>query len=160
MIKKDIIYTLLALLLANCSATRHIPEGDRLYIGIKYVKFAEGDKYASGPTGKTAIEEVRHALDSAPNGSIAGSSTLRALPLGLWWYNSLYGTESKIGKWLFNTFATPPVLISNVNPELRAEVATDVLRYYGYFNGKVESHTIPDKRNNKKEWNGINFITR
>ena len=150
MIKRGIIYTLLALLLASCSITRHVPEGDRLYIGIKDVEFAEEDRYAAEPTGKTAVEEVRHALDYAPNGSIAGSSTLRVLPLGLWWYNSLYGTESKIGKWLFNTFATPPVLISKVNPELRAEVATDVLKYYGYFNGKVESEIIPSKKNNKK----------
>ena len=61
--------------------------------------------------GKTAIDEVESALSYAPNGSLIGSSTLRALPLGLWWYNAFRNSESKLGKWLFNKFATDPVLI-------------------------------------------------
>ena len=144
------IYIILTLLCVACSTTRHIPDGEQLYTGIKDVEFIEEEKFAGSPTGQTAIEEVTYALDCAPNGSIFGSSSLRGVPLGLWWYNSLHDSKSKIGQWFFSTFATPPVLISDVKPELRAQVATNILKYYGYFNGNVEAETIPDSKNPKK----------
>ncbi len=148
--RATIIYIIAALLLTSCSITRHIPDGDKLYTGIKKVEFVKADTYAKSEVGKTAVDEVRAALDYAPNGSIAGSSTMRGLPVGLWWYNALYKSKSKLGKWLFKRLANEPVLLSKVNPQLRAEVATDVLKYYGYFNGNVEATVIPNKRNKKK----------
>ena len=150
MTRRTILYILCTLLMASCSTTRYVPEGDELYIGIKDVTFTDEKENATGSVGKTAIDEARSALDYAPNGSLIGSSTLRGLPLGLWWYNALLGSESKVGKWLFKKFATEPVLISKVNPDLLADVATNVLRYYGYFNSNVEAEIIPAKRNPKK----------
>ncbi|MBR4989087.1 MAG: BamA/TamA family outer membrane protein [Bacteroidaceae bacterium] len=144
-----IIMTLLALLTA-CSTTRYITDGEQLYTGIKKIEFVEADKYAGSNTGKTAIEEVTYALECAPNGSIFGSSRWRALPLGLWWYNAFHNSDSRLGKWFFNTFATDPVLVSDVNPQLRAEVATEVLKYYGYFNGNVTSEILTDKKSPKE----------
>ena len=146
------IYTiaLLAMLLTACSTTKFISDDEQLYTGIKDIEFVESNKYATTSTGETAMEEVTCALDYAPNGAIFGSSKWRALPLGLWWYNGFHDSKTKIGKWFFNTFATDPKLISNVNPQLRAEVASEVLKYYGYFNGKVTSEIITDKKNAKK----------
>ena len=148
--KKNLLYIFATLFAISCSTTRYIPEGDKLYTGIKKVEFIDADSNATGSVGQTAIEEVRYALDYAPNGSIAGSSSLRGIPLGLWWYNSLHDSKTKVGKWFFNTFAKEPVLLSKVNPNLRADVATNVLKYYGYFNGKVESVVIPSAKNKKK----------
>lgn len=148
--KRVYIIAITALLLTACSTTRFITDGEQLYTGIKDIEFVEQDKYAGSETGKAAIDEVSYALECAPNGSILGSSKWRALPLGLWWYDGLRNAKGRLGKWLFNTFATEPVLISKVNPELRAEVATEVLKYYGYFHGKVEPEIITDKRNPKK----------
>ena len=148
--KKTIIYILTLLFALSCSTTKYVPDGDRLYIGIKDVEFVDAEANATGSVGETAMEEVRYALDYAPNGSIAGSSSLRGLPLGLWWYNALHNSESKLGKWFFNVFAKEPVLLSKVNPDLLADVATNVLKYYGYFNGKVKATIIPSKRNEKK----------
>ena len=148
--KKTIIYILTLLFALSCSTTKYVPDGDRLYIGIKDVEFVDAETNATGSVGETAMEEVRYALDYAPNGSIAGSSSLRGLPLGLWWYNALHNSESKLGKWFFNVFAKEPVLLSKVNPDLLADVATNVLKYYGYFNGKVKATIIPSKRNEKK----------
>lgn len=148
--KRAYILTLMTLLLTACSTTKLVPDGEQLYTGIKDIEFVEADKYAEGTTGETAMEEVSYALDCAPNGAIAGSSKWRALPLGLWWYNAFHDSESMLGKWFFNTFATDPVLISTVNPKLRAEVATEVLKYYGYFNGKVTSEVVTNDKNPKK----------
>ena len=150
MIKRVALYLLTILLAIACSTTRYVPEGDKLYTGIKKVEFTDAKENATGSVGKTALEEARYALDYAPNGSIAGSSTLRALPIGLWWYNGLRDSESKIGKWLFKKLANEPVLLSKVNPDLLADVATNVLKYYGYFNGNVEAEIIPSKKNPKK----------
>ena len=148
--RKAYIYCVLMLIVTACSTTKYVPDDDQLYTGIKKIEFLEAEEYASTPTGETAMEEVTYALDCAPNGSIVGSSSLRGLPIGLWWYNWFHNSKSKIGKWFYNTFATDPVLISEVNPELRAQVATDILKYYGYFNGKVVSKTNTNKKNPKK----------
>ena len=148
--RKALIITFLATLLTACSTTKLITDKEQLYIGIKEIEFVEAEKFADTTTGETAMEEVSYALECAPNGSILGSSKWRALPLGLWWYNALHDAEGKIGKWMFNTFATDPILISDVNPKLRAEVATEVLKYYGYFNGEVTSEILTDEKNPKK----------
>ena len=137
----------LALLLAACSSTKHIGEEEQLYTGIKSIEIVGEKEYATDATGKQAIDEIKAALACAPNGSIAGSSSLRGLPIGLWWYNAFYNSKSKFGRWLFDTFGRSPVLISQVDPELRAQVAGNILKYYGYFNGRAESDIITSKRN-------------
>ena len=151
MMKRTALYIFLAALLtASCSTTRYVPDGDMLYTGIKSVEFTDAEENATGPVGETALQEARYALDYAPNGAIAGSSTLRALPIGLWWYNALHDSQSKVGKWLFKKLAKAPVLISRVNPDLHADVATNILKYYGYFNSNVEAEIIPSKKNPKE----------
>ena len=63
------------MLLAACSTTKHIEDGEQLYTGIKSIEITGEEHYAASPTGQQAIEEVIAALDCAPNGAIAGSST-------------------------------------------------------------------------------------
>ena len=135
------------MLMVSCSTTQYVPDSDKLYIGIKEIVFTDAKENATGRVGQTAMDEVRYALDYAPNGSIAGSSTLRALPIGLWWYNILHNSQSKVGKWFFDKLAQEPVLLSKVNPDLLADVATNILKYYGYFNGNVEAEIIPSPKN-------------
>ena len=57
-------------------------------------------------------------------------------------YNDFVKYKKGFGKWMFNRLAAnPPVFISTVNPEVRIKVATNLLRDYGYFNGKVTYET-------------------
>lgn len=137
-------------MLSACSTTRHIADGQQLYTGIKKIEITGEEEYASSPVGQMAIDEVVAALACAPNGSVAGSSRIKTFSVGLWWYNAFYNSKGKFGRWLFDTFGTPPVLISKVNPELRAQVASNILEYYGYFNGNVTENIITDKKNSKK----------
>ena len=107
MMKRKILYILFILLAVSCSTTRYVPEGDKLYTGIKKVEFIDAEANATSTVGETAIEEVRYALDYAPNGSIAGSSSLRALPiLSTWWSKVflVFYDSSKIG-FFFYIFA-------------------------------------------------------
>ena len=147
---KIIIIFLSIATLVSCSTTRNLPEGETLYTGISKMSFVDEKENASTPIGEEAIAEITAALDCPPNASIAGSSKYRTLPFGLWWYNNFVNSKSKIGKWFFKTFATTPVLLSTVNPTLRAQVATNRLQNFGYFNGKVTEEVIYNKKNPKK----------
>ena len=103
---------------------------------------------------REAFEETREEVDAvlayAPNNSLFGSSSRRwPLPFGLWVYNGLGHTKNRIGRWIVKTFGSTPLLISNVNPEVRAKVATNTLRNYGFFCGTVDYDLIPSENPRK-----------
>lgn len=98
----------------------------------------------------TAKEEVDAVLAYPPNNSIFGSSTMSwPWKIGLWVHNGFYNAKGGIGKWIFKTFGTEPVLISQVSPEMRAKVATNTLHNYGYFHGKVDYNILSEKNPKK-----------
>lgn len=136
-------------LLAACSTTSHLPENETLYIGIDKVKVHD---QLNTPAEETAVAEVEAALDYAPNGALIGSSYARSpLQIGLWTYNALVDKPRKgFNKWFFNAFAATPVTISQVSPDIRAKVASNLLQNYGYFRGRVDFHLV-DQRNPKKQ---------
>lgn len=145
-----IAVTVFALLfIVSCSTTSNLPEGETLYTGIKSIDVVDHD---GSESADNAMEEVKAALARKPNGSILGSSTLVYPwpPLRLVLYNKYVNTEKKFGKWVFNKFATPPVLISSVNPDIRVKAATNLLHDYGYFNGNVGYELIPSKKDKRK----------
>lgn len=141
--------TLFALSLAMamaCSTTSGVPEGDKLYVGIKKIEF---ENYEDNEHFDATREEVEAALDCPPNGGLFGSSYYRSpLQTRLWIWNKFHDRETKFGKWMTNSFGKAPVLMSNVNPELRASVAQSALNVHGYFRGKVTSHEV--QTNNEK----------
>ena len=140
---------ILCCLLVSCSTTKNLPEGEILYTGIDKLEVQNEDKSSAGIT---ALTEVEAALAYAPNNAIFGSSSMRwPFPIGLWVYNDFvkYQNKKGIGRWIFDHMGTSPVLMSSVNGETRAKVATNLLRDYGYFNGSVSYKEVPQK--NPKE---------
>lgn len=197
-----------ALLLAGCSTTSAIPEGEQLYTGIKEITYTDAPvrlhkKKGRDSTGvitavadaakavsdvlegkavvdpgnalgkkasltkeerkaekeeqakneadfATAKEEVEAVLAYPPNNAIFGSSSMSwPWKVGLWVHNGLYNSKGKLGKWIFRTFGTDPVLVSNVSPDMRVKVATNTLHNYGYFRGKVDYETLAGKNPKK-----------
>lgn len=136
-------------LLASCSTTKNLQEGETLYTGIKKLVVTDLDK---SQHGEETMTEVEGALSYPPNGAIFGSSSLRTpLPFGLWTYNAFVKhQENWLGKWIFNTFAANPVYIRTVNPATRVKVATNVLHNYGYFSGFVKYDTVSDGKRQAK----------
>lgn len=107
-------------------------------------------------TVKTEVEAV---LEYPPNGSILGSSTVVSpIKFGLSVYNAFSGTKTKVGKWIQRSFGTPPKLISNVAPDTRVKVATNMMRNYGFFNGKV-TYKLEQGKNPRKAKLSYNVIT-
>ena len=140
-----LFYILLCCVFVSCSTTKNLPEGEILYTGIDKLEVLNEDET---PAGIAALTEVEAALAYAPNNAIFGSSTMRwPFPMGLWIYNDFvkYQDKKGLGRWIFDHLGTQPVLMSSVNGETRAKVATNLLRDYGYFNGSVSYQEIPLK---------------
>lgn len=136
-----------AIVVSACSMTKSVPDGDQLFTGltrINYTDYDDNDNFAA------TQEEVEAALATSPNGSILGSSYYR-LPFsfGLSVWNAFSADSSGLGHWINKTFGKQPVLMSWVNPELRALVAKNVLRNHGYFRGDVNAEVI--QQNNPKK---------
>ena len=147
--KNTLLVGLLCILMSACSTTKNLPEGETLYTGIDKLEVVNEDKTLAGIT---ALTEVEAALAYAPNNAIFGSSSLRwPVPFGLWVYNGFekYQDKKGIGRWIFDHLGKSPVLMSSVNGETRAKVATNLLHDYGYFNGSVSYKEVPQK--NPKE---------
>ncbi|HCD77838.1 MAG TPA: hypothetical protein DEQ27_05945 [Prevotella sp.] len=143
---KAIIYTTMAVVLAACSSTKSVPDGDQLYTGLKPINYRN---YEKCDHFYDTQEELEAALATAPNGAFFGSSYHRTIPYRLWIWNAFSNSEGTAGKWIAKTFGQAPVLMSWVNPELRASVAKSVLRNHGYFGGNV-TYNVVDEKNPKK----------
>ena len=140
-------------LLASCISTSTLPDNDQLFVGLSKISY-DGDSVHHSPLATVheadTKAEVETALATAPNGALFGSSYYR-FPFSwrLWVYNTYSGKESKFAKWMVKTFGKPPVLMSQVNPALRASVAQSVLRNNGYFRGNVTYEAVPQKNPKK-----------
>ncbi len=140
------LISLLLLVLTGCSTTKSIPDDDQLFIGLEGIKYNAPER---GEHYDATVEELEAALATAPNGSLFGSSVRSPFPVGLWAWNEFQDAEDGIGKWIYNSFATQPVLMSWINPSLRASVAKEVLRAHGYFRGNVEHQELTMKNPKK-----------
>ena len=81
-------------LLASCSTTKNLPEGEVLYTGIKKIEVTNEDK---SKEGEEALTEIEAALAYPPNNALLGSSSIRIpLPFGLWMYNAFVNRKGKM----------------------------------------------------------------
>lgn len=138
-----------AMILCACSTTKSVPESDQLFIGLTKINYKNYEKSDHLDATK---EEIEASLATAPNGALFGSSYYRTpFPYGLWVWNAFYGSKSKFAQWMTKAFGKAPVLMSQVNPELRASVAQSVMRKHGYMNGVVTYQTVPQKNPKKSK---------
>ena len=141
---------ILCSLLSACSMTKNIPEDDQLFTGLKRIVYADNVKDSFEAHRTTTMEEIEAALATEPNGSLFGSSYF-SMPWSwhLWVYNHYAKKNSHFAHWMTKSFGKPPVLMSQVNPALRASVARSILKNNGFFRGNVTYETITN-RNPKK----------
>ena len=133
--------------LLACSSTSALKEGQQLFTGLKPIEYSN---YEKSGYADTTILEMENVLASAPNGALFGSSYYRTpFPVRLWIWNAFSQSDGGVAKWITKAFGSKPKLMSNVNPQLRAQVAENQLDKYGYFNGKVTYDVVTD--NNPKK---------
>ena len=134
---------LAVMMLGSCSTTSSLEPGEQLFTGLKPIEYTN---YESGSHFNATQEEIEASLATAPNGALFGSSYYRTpFPYALWIYNACNGKENALARWLNGTFGKAPVLMSNVNPELRTSVAQTVLQNHGYFRGNIDYSVIEGK---------------
>lgn len=139
---------LATLLLAACSTTRRVPEGDHLYTGLKGVDY----KYSTDTTAHIP-DEVQEAIftsvDVAPNNYWKLVRWRYPFPLGLWVYNNWSNPSKGLKHWLYEKLVAEPVLVSDIRPEVRTHMIEQILDNNGYFRGKA-SYELLQARNPKK----------
>lgn len=127
----------------SCSTTSSIDDDELLYIGMKPIQFTNAPSASNANDVKA---EVEGALSCAPNGALFGSPYYRTpVPYSLWVWNAFNNSKSGVGRWLSKTIGNPPVLVSDVNPELRSTIAETVLHNNGYFRGQVGYDVIKSR---------------
>ncbi len=136
----------LLLIATGCSTTRRLGPDDILYTGVKKIDITapEGSKAAPG-----LQEQVKNAVNVAPNNALISPYLRYPFPLGLWVYNNWSNPPSGIKHWLYEKLVREPVLISDVRPEVRTHMIDEILDNNGYFRGSA-SYELLSKKNKKK----------
>jgi len=117
-----------SLLLASCSATKKVPEGDALYMGAS-VKFDSSGLRSK--ERKSLRDELSSLTRPRPNKRVLG------IPFKLLFNNTK----------LLRKKGEPPVLMSDVNPEYNQKVLQSTMENRGFFNANVRwDTTVKNKK--------------
>lgn len=128
-------------LLAACSTTKHLPEGESLYTGAEVRLNAEG---------LTAKEKKVHRSDLQGLTRPRPNTRFLGIPIKLGFYNLFRKAKpnSLFGR-LRNQLGEPPVLLSNVDLEANQKILHSHLENKGFFRATVEADTTVKKRKAK-----------
>src|SRR5215213_8984933 len=116
-------------LLAACSATKHLPEGDKLYTGA-FVKL-------KGTTELTRIEHKVLKADLQGLTRPKPNTRFLGLPLKLNLYNFFYKSKK-----LRDRLGEPPVLLSSVDLAYNTKILQNHSENKGFFKAIVTGDTV------------------
>lgn len=128
----------LSFFIASCSNTKHLPEGDNLFIGPKVTIH---DKEGKRSYRKVVKKDLEGAVRPKPNSKVLG------VRLKLTVYN-FAGDTSKKGfiRKILRNFGEPPVLASTLDLERNEKIMVNLLENRGFFFPRMESRTETKKR--------------
>lgn len=116
-------------LLVSCSTTKKLKEGEVLYVGVKKMKIEAPAKVKLNGTQKSAVSAP---LSVKPNNPLYAPYVRSPFPIGLWVYNWDIKKEKGFKWWLYRKLAKKPVLISDVQPELRLKMVENNMKDFGF----------------------------
>ncbi len=137
---------ILLLLVGGCSNTRFLTEDQLLYTGREKTEIIFQE-----PDSKSA--DVNQYVNSVTSHKINNALFGRRIlpPIGLWTKNYWKVNEKRRFRyWIYKTLASDQILVSDVNPELRAQSIKSELFNQGYFNTQAWSVIDTSSRNPKK----------
>jgi len=141
-----IILISLLLLFSGCSNTKFLAKDQLLYTGRQKVEIINSHNVQKTSSVKNYVESV---TNHKVNNALFGRRVLP--PFGLWVYNYYKPVENKkIRNWLNKTLSSNPVLLSEVNPELRSTKIENELFDKGYFGTRAWSVIDTSPKNPKK----------
>jgi outer membrane protein assembly factor BamA len=146
MLRNNIALVSLLLIMAGCSNTRFLAENQLLYTGQEKVEIIIEHEDVKASSVKQYLQLV---AGQAPNNSIFDRRILP--PVGLWVYNYWDDDEQKkIRHWIYKALSKAPVLISDVNPGLRARKMENDLFDQGFFQVRAWAVVDTSARNPHK----------
>lgn len=134
-------------ILTACSTTKKLKEGEILYTGVKKMKIETPKKLKLEGPEKSALTTP---LSYPPNNPLFSPYVRSPFPIGLWVYNWNIKKEKGFKWWLYRKLAKKPVLISDVQPELRLNMVENNMKDFGFFGVESRYEIIPHRRNPKK----------
>ena len=141
-----ILLAIILLLIAGCSNTRFLVEDQLLYTGQEGVHIT-GEHEGVRPAKLKQLLQKGNV--QKPNNSVLDRRILP--PVGLWVYNYWQDDEQKkIKHWIFKTVSKPPVLISDIQPDMRAQNMENDLFDQGYFSARAWPVVDTSERNPRK----------
>lgn len=138
-----------AMLLASCTGTKYLKEGEAFYNGA-VINF----ETPQGRIGRKRIleSELQTFINPKPNAKLLGSRP------GVWLYY-IAGTPKKkkggLRNFLKYKLGDTPVLVSETTPERTATLLQGQLQNEGYFRSTVKSKVITKGKNGKVIYNAI-----
>lgn len=136
-------------IVASCSTTRRLEDGEVLYTGLKKfdVNSTAGEKLPS-----EMVSQIKEAGNVKPNNPMPFLSPYvrTPFPIGLWVYNNWNDSATGLKGWLYKKLVSQPVLISDVHPQIRTQMMERILDNNGYFGSAASYQVLPDKHNPKK----------
>ena len=141
-----VIVLLAGIWCVSCSTVRKLGEEDVLYTGVKKINIeVEDEKNAPSPSSS-----ITSALSYPPNNPLYAPYVRTPFPTGLWVYNWNVRKQRGFKHWLYKKLAKQPVLVSDVQPDLRLKVVENTAKEYGYFGMRTDYRLVYNKRNPKK----------
>ena len=137
-------------LLCSCNSARRIQEGQTLYLGSKLIikKKKTEEKFEIKDFGKKTADAYI-AIWDLPNGALFGTPFFRFLPMRLYTYNFYYTKKTKgFRYWMQENFGEEPVLIEDINPEVKIKNLIEKYESYGHFR-TTGSYAIKYKKKGK-----------
>ena len=131
----------------SCATTRKLGENEILYVGVKNMDIETPEKVKLNSTQSSAASEP---LSVKPNNPLYSPYYRSPFPLGLWIYNWNIKKEKGLKWWLYRKLSKKPVLISDVQPELRLKMVENSMKDFGFYGAKLSYEVIPKKHNPKK----------
>lgn len=145
-VRSSLFLVTLTLILSACSNTRFLTKDQVLYTGRTKIEIINSHKVKKTSSVKNQVSSV---TSHKVNNAIFGRRVLP--PIGLWVHNYWKADESKkLWSWIYKTLSSSPVLLSDVNPELRSKKIENELFDLGYFHTRAWSHIDTNKNNPKK----------
>jgi len=139
-------YLCLLAILSGCSNTRFLADDQLLYTGRNKVNITT-------PQEGIKTIPVRNYVETITSHKVNNSLFDRRVlpPVGLWVHNYMKEKEGKkFRNWLYKSLSSAPVMVSDVNPELRSSKIENDLFDKGYFNTRAWSEIDTSKRNKNK----------
>ncbi len=109
----------------SCATTRKLGENEILYVGVKNMDIETPEKVKLNSTQSSAASEP---LSVKPNNPLYSPYYRSPFPLGLWIYNWNIKKEKGLKWWLYRKLSKKPVLISDVQPELRLKMVENSMK--------------------------------